>query len=233
MKDLLKPALVRRVLIVIGVLILIPVVGIGTLAITSGSADPPSAFFGGGPLLGGELVTGPEPDWSFVGDVGTVELQLLSTLRGRAWSGSPTMTARPMSCPATWVVPSASCGSAGRRRRSGMAGPWCESRESATSASSCASGRGRMSWRGSAPNCAASMDPLTGLPSSPAKCGSSNSLPETRERPEGPGETALLDPRDRDRRDLHRTLRTGARRVYRGDAAGSDGRVGELTTQPV
>jgi hypothetical protein len=83
MKDLLKPTLVRRVLIVIGVLILIPVVGIGTLAITSGSADPPSAFFGGGPLLGGELVTGPEPDWSFVGDVGTVELQLLDPPRSR------------------------------------------------------------------------------------------------------------------------------------------------------
>ena len=59
MNDLHKPALVRRVLIVIGVLILIPVVGIGTLAITSGSADPPSAFFGGGPLTGGDLLTGP------------------------------------------------------------------------------------------------------------------------------------------------------------------------------
>jgi hypothetical protein len=83
MNDLHKPALVRRVLIVIGVLILIPVVGIGTLAITSGSADPPSAFFGGGPLTGGDLLTGPEPDWSFLGDVGTVDLQLLDPPRSR------------------------------------------------------------------------------------------------------------------------------------------------------
>ena len=83
MKDLLKSALVRRVLLVIGALILIPVVGIGTLAVTSGSADPPSPFFGGGPLTGGELVTGPEPDWSFLGDVGTVDLQLLDPPRSR------------------------------------------------------------------------------------------------------------------------------------------------------
>ena len=83
MKDLLKSALVRRVLLVIGALILIPVVGIGTLAVTSGSADPPSPFFGGGSLTGGELVTGPEPDWSFLGDVGTVDLQLLDPPRSR------------------------------------------------------------------------------------------------------------------------------------------------------
>ncbi len=83
MNDLLTPALVRRVLVVVGALILIPVVAIGTLAVASGSADPPSAFFGGGPLLDGELVTGPEPDWSFVGDVGVVDLQLVDPPRSR------------------------------------------------------------------------------------------------------------------------------------------------------
>ena len=83
MKDLLKSTLVRKVLVVIGVLILIPVVAIGTLAITSGSADGASPFFGGGPLIAGDLVTGPEPDWSFLGDVGTVELQLLDPPRSR------------------------------------------------------------------------------------------------------------------------------------------------------
>ena len=77
MRDLLKSTLVRKALVVIGVLILVPVVAIGTLVATSGSADPPSAFFGGGPLIAGELVTGSEPDWSFLGDVGTIELQLL------------------------------------------------------------------------------------------------------------------------------------------------------------
>ena len=83
MNNLLESSLVRKVLVVVGVLVLIPVVAIGTLAITSGSADPPSAFFGGGPLVAGELVTGPEPDWSFLGDVGTIELQLLDPPRSR------------------------------------------------------------------------------------------------------------------------------------------------------
>ena len=73
----------RKVLVLVGVLVLIPVVAIGTLALTSGSADGPSAFFGGGELVAGELVTGAEPDWSFVGDVGTIELQLLDPLRSR------------------------------------------------------------------------------------------------------------------------------------------------------
>jgi hypothetical protein len=83
MNDLLAPAWVRRVLIALGALILIPVVAIGTLAVASGSADPPSAFFGGGPLVDGELVTGPEPDWSFVGDVALVDLQLVDPPRSR------------------------------------------------------------------------------------------------------------------------------------------------------
>ena len=83
MNDLLASALVRRVLLVIGALILVPVVALGTLAVASGSADPPSEFFGGGPLVDGELVTGPEPDWSFVGDVGLVDLQLVDPPRSR------------------------------------------------------------------------------------------------------------------------------------------------------
>ena len=83
MNDLLAPAWVRRVLIALGALILIPVVAIGTLAVASGSADPPSAFFGGGPLVDGELVTGPEPDWSFVGEVALVDLQLVDPPRSR------------------------------------------------------------------------------------------------------------------------------------------------------
>ena len=83
MQALLKSTVVRKVLMVVGVLILVPVVAIGTLVIRSGSADGPSAFFGGGPLIAGELVTGPEPDWSFLGDVGTIELQLLDPPRSR------------------------------------------------------------------------------------------------------------------------------------------------------
>ena len=81
--DLPASALARRVLIGLGVLILIPVVAIGTLALASGGADPPSAFFGGGPLVDGELVTGPEPDWSFVSDIALVDLQLVEPPRSR------------------------------------------------------------------------------------------------------------------------------------------------------
>ena len=73
----------RRLLAVLGVLLLIPVVAIGALAVTSGYLDGPSVVFGGGPLMAGELVTGPEPDWSFARDIGTIELQLLDPPRSR------------------------------------------------------------------------------------------------------------------------------------------------------
>ena len=72
-----------RVLLVIGVLVLIPVVAVGALLATSGYSDGPGAVFGGGPLVSGELVTGPEPDWSFVRDISTIELQLLEPPRSR------------------------------------------------------------------------------------------------------------------------------------------------------
>lgn len=73
----------RKLLTVIGLLLLIPVVAIGALMVTSGTSDGPSAVFGGGPLVAGELVTGPEPDWSFAHDIGTIELQLLDPPRSR------------------------------------------------------------------------------------------------------------------------------------------------------
>ncbi len=73
----------RKLFTVIGVLLLIPVVAIVALALTSGYADGPSALFGGGPLVAGDLVTGPEPDWSFARDIGTIELQLLDPPRSR------------------------------------------------------------------------------------------------------------------------------------------------------
>ena len=72
-----------RVVIVIGILVLIPVVALGALLVTSGSSDGPGAVFGGGPLVSGELVTGPEPDWSFARDVRDIELALLDPPRSR------------------------------------------------------------------------------------------------------------------------------------------------------
>ena len=64
----------RNLLRVIGVLLCIPFVAIGALMVTASNSDGPSAVFGGGPLVAGELVTGSEPDWSFARDIGTIEL---------------------------------------------------------------------------------------------------------------------------------------------------------------
>ena len=43
----------------------------------------PFALFQGGPLRSGELVTGPEPDWSFARDIELMELQLVEPPRSR------------------------------------------------------------------------------------------------------------------------------------------------------
>ena len=40
-------------------------------------ADGPIAIIPGGPLEAGELVTGPEPDWSFASDIPEMEFQLV------------------------------------------------------------------------------------------------------------------------------------------------------------
>jgi hypothetical protein len=75
--------LARKLSIALGVLLLIPVVAIGTLLVASGYADGASRVFGGGELVSGELVTWGEPDWAFVRDVPTIELQLLDPPRSR------------------------------------------------------------------------------------------------------------------------------------------------------
>jgi hypothetical protein len=75
--------LTRKLLIALGVLLLIPIVAVGTLLVASGYAERASPLFGGGELLSGELVTGREPDWSFVRDLPTIELQLLNPPRSR------------------------------------------------------------------------------------------------------------------------------------------------------
>ena len=75
--------IVRRGLLVIGVLALIPVFALAALAVSTRLSDGPSVIFAGGPLIAGEMVTGPEPDWSFVRDVRVFELQLLNPPRSR------------------------------------------------------------------------------------------------------------------------------------------------------
>jgi hypothetical protein len=46
-------------------------------------ADGPLEIIAGGPFTTGELITGPEPDWSFVRDAETVEFQLEKPPRSR------------------------------------------------------------------------------------------------------------------------------------------------------
>ena len=76
-------ALASRALIVIGCLLLIPVTAVLTAAAKQRFADGPNRLFSSGPLVAGELHSGPEPDWSFVDDIQTIELQLLDPPRAR------------------------------------------------------------------------------------------------------------------------------------------------------
>jgi hypothetical protein len=75
--------LAKKLLVALGILLLIPIVAIGTLLVASGYTDGASRLFGGGELVSGELVTGREPDWSFAHDLPTIELQLLDPPRSR------------------------------------------------------------------------------------------------------------------------------------------------------
>ena len=71
---------VLRVVSGLFVLVLVVVVG---LLVGARFADGPIAIIAGGPFTSGELVGGPEPDWSFVRDVREVEFQLLDPPRSR------------------------------------------------------------------------------------------------------------------------------------------------------
>jgi hypothetical protein len=68
---------------VVGGLLVLLLVVIGGLLVGARFADGPIAIIAGGPFTSGELVSGPEPDWSFVSDVREVEFQLLDPARSR------------------------------------------------------------------------------------------------------------------------------------------------------
>ncbi len=74
---------VKRVTIVVFGLLLIPATAVATAAVKQRFADGPNQVFSGGPLESGTLHAGPEPDWSVVSDVQTIELQLLDPPRSR------------------------------------------------------------------------------------------------------------------------------------------------------
>lgn len=73
----------RFVLRVVGGLLVLLLVVLGGLLVGARFSDGPIAIIAGGPFRSGELVSGPEPDWSFVRDVREVEFQLLDPPRSR------------------------------------------------------------------------------------------------------------------------------------------------------
>ena len=73
----------KRVTMIVLCLLLIPGTAIVTAAAKQRFADGPNRVFSGGPLEAGDLHSGPEPDWSFVSEISTIELQLLDPPRSR------------------------------------------------------------------------------------------------------------------------------------------------------
>ena len=71
--------LLRIVLGLLGSLVLL----IAIALIGARFADGPVAIIAGGPFTSGDLVTGPEPDWSFARDIEEVEFQLVEPPRSR------------------------------------------------------------------------------------------------------------------------------------------------------
>ena len=70
-------------------LLLILATAIVTAAIKQRSADGPNRVFSGGALVTGDLYRGVEPDWRFVNDIETLELQLLNPEQSRRiWTAS-------------------------------------------------------------------------------------------------------------------------------------------------
>ena len=56
---------------------------IGVTLVGARFADGPIAIFAGGPFTSGQLVAGPEPDWSFAREIREVEFQLVEPPRSR------------------------------------------------------------------------------------------------------------------------------------------------------
>jgi len=73
----------KIILQLLGLIILLPVVALGTLRYQYTDADGPSILFPGGELTTGTLYDGPEPDWSFTSDIQTIELQLNNPMSSR------------------------------------------------------------------------------------------------------------------------------------------------------
>jgi hypothetical protein len=73
----------KTILRVVGGMLISLLVIIGALRVGARFADGPIAIVAGGPFRSGTLVSGPEPEWSFVHDVREVQFQLLEPARSR------------------------------------------------------------------------------------------------------------------------------------------------------
>ena len=69
--------------------LLVFVTAVGTAAIKQRFTDGPNRVFSGGALVSGELHRGAEPDWAFVNETPTIDLQLLDPVQSRRlWTAS-------------------------------------------------------------------------------------------------------------------------------------------------
>src|SRR5690606_34633655 len=66
---------------VLGILFLIPTVAAVTVQRQHRDGDGPSLVFSGGALISGPIYQGREPDWSFMADADSLELQLYDPVR--------------------------------------------------------------------------------------------------------------------------------------------------------
>ena len=73
----------KSILRFVGGLLVVLVLAIAVVLAGARFADGPLAIIAGGPFTSGELVAGPEPDWSFVSDIQEVEFQLVDPARSR------------------------------------------------------------------------------------------------------------------------------------------------------
>ena len=68
---------------ILGGVVALVLVAFAALLVGARFSDGPVAVVAGGPFTSGERISGPEPDWSFVGDVQEVEFQSLEPPRSR------------------------------------------------------------------------------------------------------------------------------------------------------
>jgi hypothetical protein len=72
-----------RILRWLGFIVVALIAVVGAVVLAARLSDGPMGILAGGPLVAGELVAGPEPDWTFAKDIPEIELQLVEPPRSR------------------------------------------------------------------------------------------------------------------------------------------------------